>query len=42
MEPAAGQEVEGSKAPKKKKLKVTVLEEDAELPAETTIVACKR
>ena len=40
-EPAAGQEAEGSEA-LKKKLKVKALDEDAELPAETTIVACKQ
>ena len=41
VEPAAGQEVEGSKAPKKKKLKVNALEEEAEIPAEATVVPCK-
>ena len=40
-EPTAGQEVEGSKALKKKNLKAEASEEDAELPAETAIVACK-
>ena len=40
-EPAAGQEAEGSEAPKKKKVKMKVLEEDTELPVETTMVACK-
>ena len=36
-EPVGGQEAEGSEA-LKKKLKVKVLDEDAELPAETTVV----
>ena len=41
-EPAAGQEAEGSEAPKKKKLKVKALEEEAEIPAEAAVVPCKR
>ena len=40
-EPIAGQEVEGSEAPKKKKLKVKALEEEAEMPAEAAVVPCK-
>ena len=39
-EPAAGQEVEGSKA-LKKKLKAKVLEEEAEILVEATVVPCK-
>ena len=41
-EPAAGQEPEGSEAPKKKKLKAKVLEEEAEIPVEAAVVPCKR
>ena len=41
MEPATGQEAEGSKALKKKKLKMKVLEEEAEIPAEAAVVPCK-
>lgn len=41
-EPTAGQEAEGSEAPKKTKLKAKASEEDAELPMETAIVACKQ
>ena len=40
-EPIAGQEVEGSEAPKKK-LKAKALEEEAEIPAEAAVVPCKR
>ena len=40
-EPAAGQEREGSKAPKKKKLKVKVLEEEVEILVEAAVVPCK-
>ena len=42
VEPTAGQEVEGSEAPKKKKLKVKALEEEVETPAEAMVVPCKR
>ena len=41
-EPIAGQEMEGSKALKKKKLKAKVLEEEAEILAEAAVVPCKR
>ena len=41
MEPAAGQEAEGSEAPKKKKLKAKALEEEAEIPVEAMVVPCK-
>ena len=41
-EPAAGQEAEGSEAPKKKKLKAKALEEEAEMLAEAAVVPCKR
>ena len=39
--PAAGQEVKGSKAPKKKKLKAKAVEEEVELLVEAAMVACK-
>ena len=41
VEPTAGQEAEVSKAPKKKKAKMKVLEEDMELLVEAAMVACK-
>ena len=41
-EPIAGQEAEGSEAPKKKKLKVKALEEEVEIPAEAMVVPCKQ
>ena len=41
-EPAAGQDAEGSKGPKKKKLKAKALEEEVESPAEAAVVPCKR
>ena len=41
-EPTAGQEAEGSEAPKKKKLKVKALEEEVETPVEAVVVPCKR
>ena len=42
VEPTAGQEVEGSEAPMKKKLKAKVLEEDGELLVEAAMVAWKQ
>ena len=42
VEPATGQEAEGSEVPKKKKAKTKVLEEDTELPEEPTVVTCKQ
>ena len=42
VEPAAGQEAEGSKAPKKKKLKAKVVKEDMKILAEATVVPCKQ
>ena len=41
-EPTAGQEAEGSEAPKKKKLKAKALEEEGEVLAEVAAVPCKR
>ena len=41
VEPAAGQEAEGSEGLKKKKLKVKALEEEVESPAEAMVVPCK-
>ena len=41
-EPTAGQEAEGSGAPKKKKLKAKALEEEVEMLAEAAAVPCKR
>ena len=41
-EPVAGQEAEGSKAPKKKKLMAKALEEEVEIPVEAVVVPCKR
>jgi hypothetical protein len=42
VEPAAGQVTEGSEAPKKKKVKMKVLEEDMHLLVEAAMVACKQ
>ena len=42
VEPAAGQEAEGSEGLKKKKLKAKALEEEVESPAEVTVVPCKQ
>ena len=42
VEPATGQEVDGSKAPNKKKVKMKALEEDIELPVEAAVVTCKQ
>ena len=42
MEPGAGQEAEGSEAPKKKKAKTKVLEKDMDLPVEAAMVTCKQ
>ena len=41
VEPTAGQEVEGSEGPKKKKLKAKALEEEVESPVEAAVVPCK-